>query len=188
MPVRARLGDGAHDAARRAAELGAVAVRLHAEFLDGVDAEQDARQARGRLVGDVGDVRAVHQVAGLLGTRAADRELRGAEAAGEVARRRAADDDARLQGGELHEAAAVERQLRNLLRRDDAAGRRRAQRDVARLADDRDLLGRRRRTFISMSASTSLPMATVRSLRRTGAKPESSALTVYGPGGRSRTR
>ena len=120
-PVGARLGHGAHDAAGRAAELGAVAVRLHAELLHRVDAEQHAREARRRLVGDVGDVGAVHQVAGLLRPRAADRQLRAAEATREVARGSTADDDARLEGGQLHEAPAVQGQFRDLLRGHDTA-------------------------------------------------------------------
>jgi hypothetical protein len=92
--VGARLGDGAHHAPGGAPEFRAVAVRLHAEFLHRVDAEQDAEEAGRRLVGDVGDVGAVHQVAGLLGTRAADGELCRTEAAGEVLRGAAAGDDA----------------------------------------------------------------------------------------------
>ena len=51
----------------------------------------------------------------------------------------AAGDDAGLQRRQLHEAAAVERQLRDLPRGHDAAGGRRAERHVARFTGDRDL-------------------------------------------------
>jgi len=52
------------------------------------------------------------QVAGHSRGARADRHLRVAEAAGEIARGRAAHGDARLQRGELHEAdAPVQRQL-----------------------------------------------------------------------------
>ena len=78
--VRSRSRDGAHDAAGGTAELRAVAVRLHAELPDRVDAQQQAGQARGRLVGDVRDVGAVEQEAGLLRTPAAERQLRLPEA------------------------------------------------------------------------------------------------------------
>ena len=138
--VRARLGDRADDAARGAPELRRVVVGLHAELFHRVDAEQDARHARRRLVGNVGDVRAFEEIARHLGTRAADRHLRIAEAAREVARGGAADGDARLQRRELHEASAVQRQLRDLRRRHHAAGDGAAQLDVRRRALHRHLL------------------------------------------------
>ena len=138
--VRARLRDGADHAAGGAAELGGVVVRLDAELLHRVDAEQHARHARRRLVGHVGDVGALEQVAGHLGTRAADRHLRAAEASGEIARRGAADGDARLQRRELHEVPAVERQLGDLRGRHDAAGDGAAQVDVGGRALDGHVL------------------------------------------------
>src|SRR5205814_199716 len=141
--VGARLGDGADDAAGRAPELRAVIVRLDAEFLDRVDAEQHAGHARRRLVGHVGDVGALEEVPRHLRPRAADGELRVPEAAREVARRGAADRHARLQRGELHEAPAVQRQLGDLGLGDDASGRGAAQLDVGRRALDAHLLGER---------------------------------------------
>ena len=49
--VAARLGDGAHDAARRAAELRVVAGRLDLHFLDEVEHHVPAGRARPQVGG-----------------------------------------------------------------------------------------------------------------------------------------
>ena len=120
---------------------GGIPVRLHAEFLHAVDAQHHARHARRRAIRDIRDVGAVHQVTGLFGPCAADRQLHFAETAGLIGRARAAGDDAGLQGRELHEVPAVQRQLGDLLGGDDAAGGRRADGHGGRFTRHRHLLG-----------------------------------------------
>ena len=143
--VRARLGHDVHEPAEGAAVLGEIRGVEHAEFLGRLLRRRGARQPREGL--DV--VGAVHLNQRVqLGLSAKRQPRRGGGADADVRLLEGAAADVLASEGhaarelhEVHEVAAADRQLLDLLRRDDAAELRLAELDQRRGRHDRDLLG-----------------------------------------------